>query len=102
MDHSLQSNGSYSSRLALRILEIRSLLICVTKYSSYSTLKAEAMDPSLLRILFLQQLLSNVSMILALTTKGGNMQELDEMADSAKEGILPSIVMVATPQASGV
>ena len=34
-----QSNDDYSSCLALRILEIRSLLICFTKCSSYSVLR---------------------------------------------------------------
>ena len=38
--------------------------------------KVEAMDSSLLSKLFLQQLPSNVRMILASTAKGSNLQEL--------------------------
>ena len=43
--------------------------------------KADAMDLSLLRAVFLQQLPSNVRMILASTAKGSNLQELAEIAD---------------------
>ena len=47
--------------------------------------KAETMDPSLLRGLFIQRLPSNVRMILASTAKGGNLLQLTEMADSVME-----------------
>ena len=61
--------------------------------------KAEVMDPALLTGIFLQQLLSNVRMILASTAKGSNLQELAKMADSVMEVISLSITMVVTPQA---
>ena len=61
--------------------------------------KAEAMDPSHLKGLFIQRLPSNIRMILASTAKGSNyLQELAEMADSVMEVISPSIAMVAPPQ----
>ena len=56
----------------------------------------EAMGSSLLRKLFIQRLLSNVRMILALTTKGSSLLMLAEMADSVMEVISPSITTVAT------
>ena len=64
--------------------------------------KAEAMDPSLLRGLFVQRLLSNVRMILASTAKGASLIDLAEMADSVMEVISPSIATVATPQTAEV
>ena len=62
--------------------------------------KAEAMDPSILEGLFIQQLPSNIGMILASTAKGSNLLKLAEMADSVMEVISPSIATVATPQAT--
>ena len=56
------------------------------------------MDLSLPRGLFIQQLPSNVRMILASTAKGGSILELAEMAYSVIEVISPSITSVATPQ----
>ena len=64
--------------------------------------KAEAIDPSLLRGLLIQQLLSNVRMILASTAKGSSLLQLTEMVDSVMEVILPSVATVATPQTSEV
>ena len=60
--------------------------------------KAEAMDPFLFRGLSLQQLPSNVRMILASTAKGSNILELAEMDGSVMEVISPSIATVATSQ----
>ena len=62
--------------------------------------KAEAIYPSFLRGLFLLQLPSNVTMILALTAKGSNLKELAEMAVSVMEVISLSIATVVTPQAT--
>ena len=64
--------------------------------------KAEAMDPSLLRGLFLQRLPSNVRMILASTAKEASLTDLAEMADRVMEVISPSIATVATPQTTEV
>ena len=61
--------------------------------------KADAVDPSFLRQLFLQHLPSNVKMILALTAKGTHLQELAEMADSVMEVVSLSIATGNTPQA---
>ena len=60
--------------------------------------KAETMDPSLLRGLFFQRLLSNVMIILTSTAKGSSVQELAEMAASVMQVISLSIATVATPQ----
>ena len=58
------------------------------------------MDLSLLRELFPQQLLSNISMTLASTAKRSNLQESAKMANSVMEVISPYVTIVATPQAT--
>ena len=60
--------------------------------------KAEAMNPSLLRGLFVQRLPSNVRMILASAAKGSRLLELTEMADGVMDIISPSIATEDTPQ----
>ena len=64
--------------------------------------KVKAMDPSLLRGLFLQQLPSNVGMIMVSTAKGNSLQELTEMANGMMEVISLSISTVATPQGTEI
>ena len=62
--------------------------------------KAESMHSSLPVSVFLQFLPSNVRMILEYKAKRGYMIRIGWMADSVMEVNLPSIITVATPQAT--
>ena len=85
------SEQRWLQQLALTILEIGTLLNLRRKMQQLPGEKVGAVDPSLLRQLFLQCLLGKVRMILASTTKGSStLQELAEMADSVIEVICHS------------
>ena len=83
-------------------MEIKAYSFASQKMQQLLGEKAEAMDWSLLRGLFLQRHPSNARMNLASKAEGSSLQELAEMADSMMEVISPSIATVAMPQGTEV
>ena len=62
--------------------------------------KAGAIDPSLLRELFLQRLPANVRMILASTAEGTSLDNLATLADKVMEVAVPTVSSVTVSQLS--